>query len=79
MSAIALPAGSGPFGSASGWGELLRRRRHQPPTSQNGSRLWLIPMTVWLAVMVLAALSNSVPGACHGTTEALRQQLSYQV
>jgi len=67
MSAIAMPVNPGTFGSAS-----------RPPR-QHGSRLWLIAVAVWLAVVGLQiALSGSDLKACYGTTEALRQVLSYQ-
>jgi hypothetical protein len=85
MSAIATPAISDPFGSTSGWTELWRRLRRQPPfrapqPGQNGSRLWLIAIAVWLAVLGgQMALSGSATSVCHGTTEALRQLLSFHV
>ena len=46
----------------------------------NGSRLWLISIAIWLAVLGgQIALSGTANNVCHGTTEALRQLLSFPV
>jgi hypothetical protein len=68
MSALAIPVDPDPVLSV-----------FDPPSRRNGSRLWLLPVAVWFAVVALAALSDATPGACHGTGAQLRQQLSDQV
>ena len=76
MSAVAAPAMS--VGPASGWGGLLRRRRRHP--RQHGSRLWLIAVAVWVAVILgQIALSGAALRVCQGTSEALRQQVSLHI
>jgi len=61
------------------WRRLSRRPPiRTPQPGQNGSRLWLIAIAIWLAVLgSQIALSGSATSVCHGTTEALRQLLSF--
>lgn len=64
MSGIAMPAVSNSFG---------------PVPVHGGPRLGLIAVVVWIVVLAgQIALSGSGVRVCHGTTEALRQLVSFQ-